>query len=276
MFALLGPNGAGKTTTVEILEGYRRANRGRGAACSATTRSTVDRSRRAGGSASCCSRPASIPISPCARPWTCTPGYYPHPARRRRGDRARRAGRESATTRVIKLSGGQQRRLDVAIALAGDPELLFLDEPTTGFDPGARRNAWEIVKNLTALGKTVFLTTHYMDEAQDLADRVAVIAAGEIVAEGPPTHAGRPRRRATTEIRFRVPTTAEDLPPRSGGSPRRDGVVQRPHGRSHPGAARADGVGDRRGVDARGAGGPPAVARGRLPGADRRSRRPPE
>ncbi len=95
-------------------------------------------------------------------------------------------------TRVLKLSGGQQRRLDVAIALAGDPELLFLDEPTTGFDPSARRAAWEIVKSLTELGKTVFLTTHFMDEAQYLADRVAVIARGEIVAEGTPaTIAGR-------------------------------------------------------------------------------------
>ena len=94
---------------------------------------------------------------------------------------------EKRDTRVNKLSGGQQRRLDVAIALAGDPELLFLDEPTTGFDPGARRNAWEVVKNLVTLGKTVFLTTHFMDEAQILANRVAVITHGEIVAEGPPS-----------------------------------------------------------------------------------------
>ena len=106
---------------------------------------------------------------------------------------------------MIKLSGGQQRRLDVAIALAGDPELLFLDEPTTGFDPSARREAWEIVKNLAALGKTVLLTTHYMDEAQYLADRVAVIAAGSIVAEGPPGDARAGGTTAETRIRFRVP-----------------------------------------------------------------------
>jgi ABC-2 type transport system ATP-binding protein len=111
---------------------------------------------------------------------------------------------EKRTTRVLKLSGGQQRRLDVAIALAGDPELLFLDEPTTGFDPNARRNAWQIVRNLTDLGKTVWLTTHFMDEAQVLAERVAVIAHGEIVAEGPPASlAGRDRM--LTRIRFRLP-----------------------------------------------------------------------
>src|SRR5207247_457624 len=108
-------------------------------------------------------------------------GYYPHP--RPVDEVIDVVGlSEKRDTRVNKLSGGQQRRLDVAIALAGDPELLFLDEPTTGFDPSARRNAWQIVRNLIALGKTVFLTTHYMDEAQYLAKRVAVIAQGLIVA----------------------------------------------------------------------------------------------
>src|SRR5439155_13797724 len=119
---------------------------------------------------------------------------------------------EKRDARVNKLSGGQQRRLDVAIALAGDPELLFLDEPTTGFDPSARRNAWGVVKNLAGLGKTIFLTTHYMDEAQYLADRVAVIASGLIVAEGPPASlAGRDT--AATVIRFRVPAGSPDLSP---------------------------------------------------------------
>ena len=118
---------------------------------------------------------------------------------------------EKREVRVLKLSGGQQRRLDVAVALAGDPELLFLDEPTTGFDPGARRNAWDLVRNLAAIGKTIFLTTHYMDEAQSLAGRVAVIANGSIVAEGPPESlAGRDRMR--TRIRFRA----------SGGEPPAD------------------------------------------------------
>ena len=119
---------------------------------------------------------------------------------------------------------GQQRRLDVAVALAGDPELLFLDEPTTGFDPNARRNAWEIVKNLTALGKTVFLTTHFMDEAQVLADRVAIIARGEIVVEGPPdTLAGRDAMRA--RIRFRLAAPAGN-PPDLGQEPRGNGTFE--------------------------------------------------
>ena len=96
---------------------------------------------------------------------------------------------------MTTLSGGQLRRLDMAVALAGDPDLLFLDEPTTGFDPSARREAWDVVKNLASLGKTVLLTTHYMDEAQYLADRVAVIADGRIVAEGPPATLGRPEPR---------------------------------------------------------------------------------
>jgi ABC-2 type transport system ATP-binding protein len=128
---------------------------------------------------------------------------------------------EKADERVRKLSGGQQRRLDVAIALAGDPELLFLDEPTTGFDPSARRNAWHMVKSLVSLGKTVWLTTHFMDEAQYLADRVAVIAKGRIVAEGPPDSlAGRDAMR--TRIRFRAPAGAP-APPDWGQTPVGDG-----------------------------------------------------
>src|SRR5207344_2006097 len=107
-------------------------------------------------------------------------------------------------TRVLKLSGGQQRRLDVAIALAGDPELLFLDEPTTGFDPSARHEAWEVIRNLATLGMTVLLTTHYMDEAQFLADRVAVIVAGRVVAEGTPATLGG-RELAEARIRYRPP-----------------------------------------------------------------------
>ena len=120
------------------------------------------------------------------------------------------------------LSGGQQRRLDVALGLVGDPDLLFLDEPTTGFDPSARRQAWEIVRSLRSLGKTVLLTTHYMDEAQNLADRVIVIARGKIVAEGPPETIGG-RDQATTVIEFWVPdhlSTAMPLTP-----VRRDGAT---------------------------------------------------
>ena len=128
-------------------------------------------------------------------------GYYPHP--RPVDEVIELVGLgDKRDARVVTLSGGQQRRLDVAIALAGDPELLFLDEPTTGFDPSARHEAWEVVTNLAALGKTVLLTTHYMDEAQDLADRVAVIDRGRIVAEGTPaTLGGRDARRATVRYR---------------------------------------------------------------------------
>jgi ABC-2 type transport system ATP-binding protein len=118
---------------------------------------------------------------------------------------------EKRDTRVGKLSGGQVRRLDVGVALAGDPELLFLDEPTTGFDPAARRGAWEVIRNLKALGKTILLTTHYMDEAQNLADDVAIIARGEIVARGTPSTLGG-RDTAATLVRFRLPAGAAELP----------------------------------------------------------------
>jgi ABC-2 type transport system ATP-binding protein len=123
---------------------------------------------------------------------------------------------------VTSLSGGQKRRLDVAVALIGDPEMLFLDEPTTGFDPSARREAWEVVKNLAGLGKTVLLTTHYMDEAQYLADRVAVIAAGRIVAEGTPATLGH-RDLASVRIRYRLPPGGPDV--LSGGPPDADGFT---------------------------------------------------
>jgi ABC-2 type transport system ATP-binding protein len=137
-------------------------------------------------------------------------GYYPHP--RPTDEVLEVVGlTEKRNARVAKLSGGQQRRLDVGIALAGDPELLFLDEPTTGFDPGARRNAWKMVENLSDLGKTILLTTHYMDEAQHLADRVAILSAGEIVAEGPPSSLAA-RDQALAVIRFRVPAEADRLP----------------------------------------------------------------
>src|SRR5204863_7614475 len=146
-----------------------------------------------------------LPVAETVRMYA---GFYPHP---RPVDEV--IGlvwlEEKRNSRVNKLSGGQQRRLDVAIALAGNPELLFLDEPTTGFDPNARRNAWEVVKNLISIGKTVFLTTHFMDEAQYLADRVVVIADGLIVAEGPPASiAGREQMQ--TRIRFRLPDGAPE------------------------------------------------------------------
>jgi ABC-2 type transport system ATP-binding protein len=214
VFALLGPNGAGKTTTVEILEGYRQRSAGE---VSVLGHDPARRERSLRRRIGIVLQSAGVdPYLTVRETVDVYARYYPSP--RDVDEVLELVGlTEKRSTRVLKLSGGQQRRLDVAIALAGDPELLFLDEPTTGFDPGARRNAWGIVRNLTELGKTVFLTTHYMDEAQNLANRVAVIASGEIVAEGPPsTLAGRDLAR--TVIRFRRP--AGDLPPMIG-----DGAV---------------------------------------------------
>jgi ABC-2 type transport system ATP-binding protein len=139
-------------------------------------------------------------------------GYYPHP--RPVDEVVELVGlTEKRNTRVLKLSGGQQRRLDVAIALVGDPDLLFLDEPTTGFDPSARQEAWQVVRNLAALGKTVLLTTHYMDEAQQLADRVAVIARGRVVAEGTPASLG-----GRDGVKARVRWRGKRRPPRRLGA----------------------------------------------------------
>jgi ABC-2 type transport system ATP-binding protein len=223
VFSLLGPNGAGKTTTVEILEGYRRRDAG--------TVSVLGHDPAQGGRA--LKKRIGIVLQQAGVEEFLTVreavemycGYYPHP---RPIDEIIELVdlKPKQNTRITKLSGGQKRRLDVAVALAGDPDLLFLDEPTTGFDPGARRNAWQVVKNLSDLGKTILLTTHYMDEAQFLADRVAVIAGGLIVAEGPPsTLAGR--ESAATRIRFRVLDGAQP-PPIEGveASSVTDGVVE--------------------------------------------------
>jgi len=215
VFALLGPNGAGKTTTVEILEGFRNRSEGDVSVLgNDPARHGVELRRRIGIVLQSTGVDPYLTVLESIEMYS---GYYPKP---RAADEvlALVGLSEKRDVRVLKLSGGQQRRLDVAIALAGDPELLFLDEPTTGFDPSARRLAWEIVRNLTELGKTVFLTTHFMDEAQYLASRVAVIAHGEIVAEGSPqTIAGRNQR--LTRIRFR-------LPPDAGGPPSIDGIIQ--------------------------------------------------
>ncbi|MEO8476700.1 MAG: ABC transporter ATP-binding protein [Actinomycetota bacterium] len=208
VFALLGPNGAGKTTTTEILEGYRTRSSGD---VQVLGFDPADRHLAMRQQIGIVLQATGVdPFLTVREIVDMYGGYYPSP--RATGEVIEVVGlAEKADTRVNKLSGGQQRRLDVAVALAGDPDLLFLDEPTTGFDPNARRNAWGIVKNLTALGKTVFLTTHFMDEAQYLADRVAVIARGRIVAEGPPdTLAGRDRM--TARIRFRVPAGSPELP----------------------------------------------------------------
>ncbi|TMK45421.1 MAG: ABC transporter ATP-binding protein, partial [Actinobacteria bacterium] len=220
VFALLGPNGAGKTTTVEILEGYRQRT---GGEASVLERDPAKLDRPTKARIGIVLQSSGVdPFLTVRETIDMYRGYYPHP--RPVDEVIDVVGlSEKRDTRVNKLSGGQQRRLDVAIALAGDPELLFLDEPTTGFDPSARRNAWQIVRNLIALGKTVFLTTHYMDEAQYLAKRVAVIAQGLIVAEGPPATIGG-RDTAQTVIRFRV-EDGEGLPS-MGQVPLGDGTLE--------------------------------------------------
>jgi ABC-2 type transport system ATP-binding protein len=218
IFALLGPNGAGKTTTVEILEGYRSRDGGTVEVLGYDPARQRQRLKRQIGivlQASGIDRYLTV-----AETIAMYAGFYPHP--RPTGEVIALVGLEAKRdARVLRLSGGQQRRLDVAIALVGDPDLLFLDEPTTGFDPSARREAWEVIKNLAALGKTVLLTTHYMDEAQYLADQVAVISDGRIVAEGPPATIGN-RERARARIRYRladgaVPPAGLTAPPGPDG-----------------------------------------------------------
>jgi ABC-2 type transport system ATP-binding protein len=208
VFALLGPNGAGKTTTVEILEGYRSRDGG-DVSVLGHDPATAERDLKARIGIVLQSTGVD-PFLTVAETIELYRGYYPSPRPLDEVIEVVGLGAKR-DTRVNKLSGGQQRRLDVAVALSGDPELLFLDEPTTGFDPGARRNAWQMVKNLQSLGKTVFLTTHYMDEAQELAQRVAIIAQGVIVAEGSPSSLGG-RDVAATIIRFRMPAGGGDPP----------------------------------------------------------------
>jgi ABC-2 type transport system ATP-binding protein len=183
VFALLGPNGAGKTTTVEILEGFRDRTAGDVKVLGFDPREgRLDLKRRIG---IVLQETGIEPYLSVEEAIDLYRGYYPSPRPRDEIIEVVGLG-EKRKVRVNKLSGGQQRRLDVAIGLAGDPELLFLDEPTTGFDPAARRNAWDMVRNLRSLGKTVFLTTHYMDEAEVLADRAAILVHGTIRAEGDP------------------------------------------------------------------------------------------
>jgi ABC-2 type transport system ATP-binding protein len=187
VFGLLGPNGAGKTTTVEILEGYRHRSAGDVAVLG---HDPAERQREL-------HQRIGIVLQ--------SSGFYKYVTVQeavehfgKAYDRPRDAAEtirlvgleEKADARTKTLSGGQRRRLDLALALVGDPELIFLDEPTTGFDPAARRTAWGVVRALKELGKTILLTTHYLDEAQELADRVAIVKEGRIVAEGPPDQLG--------------------------------------------------------------------------------------
>jgi ABC-2 type transport system ATP-binding protein len=201
VFAFLGPNGAGKTTTVEILEGFRERDNGEVSVLGEDP-ATAGRPWR--------NRVGSVLQESSAEPGLTVrealalyAGYYEKP--RSVEETIALVGLEAkADTQGDHLSGGQRRRLDVALALIGDPELIFLDEPTTGFDPSARRAAWKVVRDLRDLGKTVFLTTHYMDEAENLADRIAVIANGRIVAEGTPQTLGG-RDEMSTTISFCLP-----------------------------------------------------------------------
>jgi len=208
--AVLGPNGAGKTTTVEILEGYRTRDSG---SVSVLGMDPADGGtelrQRIGIVLQECGVDPYLTVSEVL---TMHAGYYNKPLAVADVIDIVNLG-EKATARVKTLSGGQKRRLDVALGLVPDPELLFLDEPTTGFDPTARRQAWDMIGNLARMGKTVLLTTHYMDEAQALADRVIVIAAGRIVAEGSPDSIGG-RADADAQITFQLPTGVSpgDLP----------------------------------------------------------------
>ena len=187
IFGLLGPNGAGKTTTVEILEGYRNRSAGRVSVLGYDPASRdPDLRARMGIVLQSSGIYQYLTVRESVAHWA---GFYPRP--RDVEEVIAIVGLEgSAEQRANTLSGGQQRRLDLALALVGDPELVFLDEPTTGFDPAARRTAWGTVRSLKELGKTVLLTTHYLDEAQALADRVAIIKDGRILAEGPPSSLG--------------------------------------------------------------------------------------
>jgi ABC-2 type transport system ATP-binding protein len=187
VFGLLGPNGAGKTTTVEILEGYRERTAGRVTVLGMDpgTRPLALR-ERIGIVLQSSGLYRHLTVHEAVSHWA---GFYRAP-RDVEETIAVSGLADAAGRRTVTLSGGQQRRLDFALALVGDPELVFLDEPTTGFDPAARRQAWDTVRSLRDLGKTVLLTTHYLDEAQALADRVAIIKDGAILAEGAPGQLG--------------------------------------------------------------------------------------
>jgi ABC-2 type transport system ATP-binding protein len=198
VFGLLGPNGAGKTTTVEILEGYRRREVGEVEVLGTDPAAAGgDWRERIGVVLQSSAMYETLTVTEMLNLFA---GYYREP--RPVDEVVELVGlKEKRDNRVRLLSGGQRRRLDLGLALVGDPELIFLDEPTTGFDPGARRRAWETIRGLRSLGKTILLTTHYLDEAEQLADRVAVLRQGEIVASGPPTELTGSAQQ--TEIRYR-------------------------------------------------------------------------
>jgi len=216
VFAFLGPNGAGKTTTVEILEGFRSRSAGEVSVLGRDPEDADGAWRERVGFVLQQSQPERyLTVREVLSLYA---GYYSAP--RPVDEVIELVGLGAkAGERNIRLSGGQKRRLDVALALIGDPELIFLDEPTTGFDPSARRQAWEVIQSLKDLGKTVFLTTHYMEEAQRLADRVTIIAKGEIVASARPEELGdRDHRPANVSFRIPATTPTEGLPDAVAGA----------------------------------------------------------
>jgi ABC-2 type transport system ATP-binding protein len=195
VFGLLGPNGAGKTTTVEILEGYRRRDAGEVTVLGHDPERPGREFRQQIGVV--LQQSELWPLLTVRETHALFAGYYEHP--RDVDEVIELVGlTEKRNDRVKTLSGGQKRRLDLGAALVGDPELVFLDEPTTGFDPAARRAAWEMIRSLRELGKTVLLTTHYLDEAEQLADRVAVLREGRIVT------IGTPRELTTTDLEVEI------------------------------------------------------------------------
>ena len=211
VFAFLGANGAGKTTTVEILEGFRRRTSGEVSVLGVDPATAGGAWRARIGVVLQESTPEpELSVEECVALYA---GYYPMPRSVRETlELVGLADRHDS--RCGQLSGGQRRRLEVALALIGNPELLFLDEPTTGFDPLARHAAWDVIAGLRDLGKTVFLTTHYMEEAEHLADKIAVIAKGEVVAQGTAASIGERATKASM-IRFTLPAnmSVADLPP---------------------------------------------------------------
>jgi ABC-2 type transport system ATP-binding protein len=204
VFGLLGPNGAGKTTTVEILEGYRKRDAGEVRVLGHDPeRPGPDFRERIGVVLQSSELWPNLTVRETHAVFA---GYYAHP--RNVDEVIALVGlEEKAGARVKTLSGGQKRRLDLGVALVGDPELIFLDEPTTGFDPAARRAAWEMIRSLRSLGKTVLLTTHYLDEAEQLADRVAVLRDGVVVRLGTP----RELTTADLEVEIRYRSGGEDV-----------------------------------------------------------------
>jgi ABC-2 type transport system ATP-binding protein len=198
VFGLLGPNGAGKTTTVEILEGYRKRDGGRVDVLGFDpARAEQAYRERIGVVLQQSQLFSNLTVAETHRMFA---GYYREP--RDVNEVVDLVGLgEKRNARVKTLSGGQKRRLDLGVALVGDPDLVFLDEPTTGFDPAARRAAWEMIRSLRSLGKTILLTTHYLDEAEQLADRVAVMREGQIIREGTPAELTGDARE--TEVRYR-------------------------------------------------------------------------